>query len=113
MKTIGAFKMALDVLSMMEGKKIIITPGMIELGKDQDDYNKEFGKHIAEVCDEVILVGLEQTKPIYEGLKEKKFNVNKIHILNDVKKAFPLMQQLSDGQTYVLIENDLPDIFNE
>ena len=37
----------------------------------------------------------------------------KIHILNDVKKAFPLMQQLSDGETYVLLENDLPDIFNE
>ncbi len=106
-------KMALDVLSMMEGKKIIITPGMIEMGEEQDELNREFGRHIAEVCDEVILVGLEQTKPIYEGIKEKKYSENKIHILNDVKKAFPLMQQLSEGQTYVLIENDLPDIFNE
>ena len=86
---------------------------MIEMGEEQDELNREFGRHIAEVCDEVILVGLEQTKPIYEGIKEKKYSENKIHILNDVKKAFPLMQKLSEGQTYVLIENDLPDIFNE
>ncbi len=106
-------KMALDVLNMMDGKKIIVTPGMIELGDDQDKFNKEFGMHIAEVCDEVVLIGLEQTKPIYEGLKEKNYNEKHIHILNDVKKSFPLMKELKDGKTYVLIENDLPDIFNE
>jgi len=106
-------KMAVEVLGMMEGKKIIITPGMIELGEDQDKYNKEFGYYISEVCDEVILIGHEQTKPIYDGLKEKKFSDKNIHILKDVKDAFKLMQKLSDGKTYVLIENDLPDIFNE
>ena len=105
--------MAVDVLGMMDGKKIIITPGMIELGDDQDKYNREFGNHIAEVCDEVVLIGLEQTKPIYEGLKEKGYSEKKIHILNDVKDSFKLMQKISDGKTYVLIENDLPDIFNE
>ena len=105
--------MAVDVLGMMDGKKIIITPGMIELGDDQDKYNREFGNQIAEVCDEVVLIGLEQTKPIYEGLKEKGYSEKKIHILNDVKDSFKLMQKISDGKTYVLIENDLPDIFNE
>ena len=86
---------------------------MIELGEEQERYNREFGNHIAEVCDEVILIGLEQTKPIYEGLKDKNYSEKKIHILNDVKDSFKLMQKISDGKTYVLIENDLPDIFNE
>jgi UDP-N-acetylmuramoyl-tripeptide--D-alanyl-D-alanine ligase len=36
--------MALDVLNMMKGKKIIVTPGMIELGSKQYEYNKEFGQ---------------------------------------------------------------------
>lgn len=105
--------MALDVLNTMPGKKIIVTPGMIELGSRQEEFNKAFGNHIAKVCDEVILVGKKQTEPIYEGLMEKKYDKNKIHILNDVKEAFKLMNELKSGDTYVLLENDLPDIFNE
>ncbi|NLC48594.1 MAG: UDP-N-acetylmuramoyl-tripeptide--D-alanyl-D-alanine ligase [Tenericutes bacterium] len=106
-------KMAVDVLGLMPGKKIIVTPGMIELGDKQYEYNKEFGKHISSVCDSVILVGKEQTKPIYDGLIENKYNEKNIYVLNDVKKAFPLIQKLSDNNTYVLLENDLPDLFNE
>ena len=109
---VGA-KMAVDVLSMMDGKKIIVTPGMIELGDKQYEYNKEFGCQIANVCDEVILIGKEQTKPILDGLKSKKFSEKNIYILNDVKEAFPLMRKLSEKKTFVLLENDLPDIFNE
>ncbi len=106
-------KMAVDVLGLMEGKKIIVTPGMIELGDKQYEYNKEFGKQIATICDEVILIGEEQTKPIMDGLIEKKYPSKNIHVLNDVKESFVLMRKLSDKKTYVLIENDLPDIFNE
>ncbi len=106
-------KMAVEVLGMMPGKKIIVTPGMIELGPDGDQYNQTFGEQIAEVVDEAILVGEKQTKAIYDGLVRKKFPKEHIHILNDVKLAFPLMQKLSEKETYVLLENDLPDIFNE
>lgn len=106
-------KMAVDVLGMMPGKKIIVTPGMIELGEQEYELNKKFGEHIAEVCDEVILVGEAQTKPIYDGLIAKKFKKANIHIINDVKLAFPMMHRLKDKDTYVLLENDLPDIFNE
>jgi UDP-N-acetylmuramoyl-tripeptide--D-alanyl-D-alanine ligase len=106
-------KMALEVLSLMPGKKIIVTPGMIELGPEQYELNLEFGKQIADVCDEVILVGAEQTKPIYDGLMTKGYEKEKVHIINDVKVAFNLMQELKDKETYVLLENDLPDIFNE
>lgn len=106
-------KMAVEVLSMMPGKKIIVTPGMIELGLDQYQYNKTFGEQIADVVDEVILIGEKQTKAIQDGLACKKFKTKHIHILNDVKLAFPLMQELAEKETYVLLENDLPDIFNE
>ena len=106
-------KMAIEVLGLMPGKKIIVTPGMIELGEEQYNLNYEFGTSIAKVCDEVILIGREQTKPIYDGLIKSKYNKEHIHILNDVKKAFPLINTLSDKKTYVLLENDLPDIFNE
>lgn len=108
-------KMALEVLNMMPGKHIVVTPGMIEVGAKEDEVNKEFGRQIAENTDEVILIGEEKTKPIYDGLIEKGFNKKNIHILNDVMDAFPLLMKLKDSQkeTYALLENDLPDSFNE
>ena len=106
-------KMAVEVLGLMEGTKIIVTPGMIELGSKQYELNHKFGQYISEVCDYVILIGEKQTKPIYDGLIDNKFDKKKIFVLNDVRDAFPLMNKLSDQNTYVLLENDLPDLFNE
>lgn len=106
-------KAALDVLKLMDGIRIITTPGMIELGEKQYELNKQFGEYISEVCDYAILIGKKQTKPIYDGLIEKKFDTRKIFILDDIREAFPLMNRLAKGNTYVLLENDLPDMFNE
>ncbi len=110
---VGA-KGALDVLGMMPGKKVVVTPGMVELGDEEARYNKEFGRQIADVADEVILIGKKRTVPIYEGLIEKKFKKDNIHILNDVKAAYPLIAKMKDKQElYALFENDLPDTYTE
>ena len=106
-------KMAVEVLGMMPGTKVIVTPGMIELGEKQYEYNKLFGEYIADVCDYTILVGEKQTKPIYDGLMSKKYDKNKIYIINDVKEAFVIVNKMKKKQIYVLLENDLPDLFNE
>ena len=107
-------KMAAYVLGMMPGKKIIVTPGMIELGSLQYEANYNFGTYIADAkIDEVILVGEKQTKPILDGLIKSNYSNDNIHILNDVKEAFPLIEKLKGEDTYVLLENDLPDVFNE
>ena len=65
------------------------------------------------MADEVILVGKEKTKPILEGLKEEQFDENNIIIINDVLKAFDITSKYKNEEAYVLLENDLPDIFNE
>ena len=110
---VGA-KSALDVLDLMNGKKVVVTPGMIELGSREEELNKEFGKQIADVADEVILVGEKRTKPIYDGLIEKKYKKEKIHVLNDVRDAYTLLNELKDKKDlYALFENDLPDTYTE
>ncbi len=106
-------KMALDVLGLMDGIKIVVTPGMIELGDKQYEANYNFGTYISEVADYVILVGKNQTKPIYDGLIKSKYKKENIYVINDVKEAFPIMNKLSTKKTYILLENDLPDLFNE
>ena len=54
---VGA-KSALEVLSMMPGLKVVVTPGMIELGDKEEELNKEFGKQIATIskADYVVLL---------------------------------------------------------
>ncbi len=106
-------KMALDVLNLMPGKKIIITPGMIELASKQYEYNFNFGTYIADVADLTILVGEKQTKPIKDGLLSKKYNEDKLKVVNDVKEAIKIAQTYFNEEVYILLENDLPDIFNE
>ena len=103
--------MAVETLGLMPGKKVIITPGMIELKDKQYDLNFEFGCQIADVCDLVILVGKNQTKPIYDGLISKKYPKDKIYVFDDVFEAFNIVRGMKDA--YILLENDLPDLFNE
>ena len=78
-------KAALDVFSVFDGYKILITPGMVELGEKQDEYNYEFGINAANVCDFVILVGHKQTESIYKGLINANFDKEKIYITDKVE----------------------------
>lgn len=110
---VGA-KSALDVLEMMDGKKVVVTPGMVELGKKEKELNKEFGRQIAKVADVVILVGEKRTIPIKEGLIEKKFKDKNIYIFNDVRDAYTLINKLKGKEElFALFENDLPDTYTE
>ena len=110
---VGA-KNACEILGMMPGMKIVVTPGMIELGDKEDEYNEKFGEQIAEVADLAILIGEKKTKPIKEGLLKKGFDKEKIIVFNDVRESFPyIMEKAKNKEVYALYENDLPDTFNE
>ncbi len=110
---VGA-KMAVDILDMMPGNKVVVTPGMIELGEKEEELNGIFGTQIAKVADYVILVGEKRTRPIYNAIIETGFDKNSIFIINDVKEAFLIVNKLkSKDDIYALFENDLPDTYNE
>ena len=105
---------ACKVLGMMPGIKVVVTPGMIELGAKEYEYNKEFGKQIAKVADYAVLIGEKKTKPIMEGLLDKGFDKDKIIVFNDVRDAYGFISGLTDKKdVYALFENDLPDTYNE
>ena len=107
---------AVEVLGMMDGIKVVVTPGMIELGDKEDEYNKEFGVQISKVADYAVLIGEEKTKAIKEGLLDGKFDKEKIIVFNDVRDALTFIKKLVDNnkkEVYALFENDLPDTYNE
>ncbi|WLD93916.1 UDP-N-acetylmuramoyl-tripeptide--D-alanyl-D-alanine ligase [Alkalihalobacillus sp. AL-G] len=106
-------KMALDVLGQMDGFKVLITPGMIELGDEEYALNKKLGQHAAKACDYVILVGKKQTKPLQDGLKEEQYPETRYYVAQNLDDAIAKMNEIAKEKTVVLIENDLPDTFNE
>ena len=108
---VGA-QMALEVLNDMDGKKVVVTPGIVDLGTASKEVNQEFGKQIAAVADEVILVQNPMVKYIKNGLQEAGYKDDKIHVIQDVKKAYNMVyKQKETEEVYVLFENDLPDNF--
>ena len=107
---------AIKVLSMMPGCRVIVTPGMVELGEKEEELNEKFGEQIAEFskADYVVLIGKRKTEPIYKGLKKKKFDMEKVVIYNDVKEAYNFIRGIKTKEDiYALFENDLPDTYNE
>ncbi len=103
-------KTAVEVLGNFKTRqRILVTPGIVELGDKMYEYNKEFGKQAALNCDYAILVGEKQAKPIYDGLLEAGFSKEQIYIAKDFPDAKSRMDVLIDGNTVVLLENDLSD----
>lgn len=104
-------KAALEALSLFNGFKILVTPGMVELGSKQDELNREFGQGAADVCDYVVLVGEKQAVPIKAGLLDKNYDESKIYVASNINDALNHVYAInSQGKKkIVLLENDLPD----
>ena len=96
---------------MKPGKRIIITPGMIELGELQEKANKEFGRHMADCADVAIIVGHYNRDAIMAGLEESDMSKENIHTVDDFAEAQRLLQAIARSGDTVLYENDLPDTF--
>lgn len=103
-------KAALGVLAQFDSLKILVTPGMVELGEKQDELNREFGRQAAAVCDYVVLVGEKQTRPILEGLLGAGFDSDNTATAETVQEAVALADGFQPGlPRTILLENDLPD----
>lgn len=105
-------EMAIDVLSKMDGKRFVVTPGMIDLGPQQATINHTFGMQMVGKVDEVILVGEDQVRPIYEGLEEAGFDMDHVKVVSSVKEAFAIIWAFATKEDKILLENDLPDAFS-
>ena len=104
---------ALRVLSGFPGRRLIITPGMVEQGEKEDELNYAFGAQMPGCVDIAILVGPKHTRPIYDGLVDNGFDKENIHVAQNLDEATVLLRQLGRAGDTVLFENDLPDNYNE
>lgn len=106
-------KEALDILKSFSGRRIIVTPGMVELGNDEASYNEEFGRAMASCVDIAVLVGKKHTEPIKNGLSGQGFDVSNIHTFDSLDTAVDFLQQIKQPGDVIMYENDLPDHYSE
>lgn len=105
-------RMALEVLgSMVGGKRIVITPGMIELGEKQHEYNRILGENIAANSDVAIIVGEYNRDALLSGIEQGGMEKSAIHTVASFKEAQQLLASIVKAGDFVLYENDLPDTF--
>lgn len=105
-------KMAVDVLSQFKsGKRVIVTPGMIELGEKQFELNKALGRHIGANVDIAVIVGVYNRESLEEGLRQSGIDEESIYLVDTFNEAQELLKGLLQAGDTVLYENDLPDSF--
>ena len=104
---------ALHILSLFKDEcRVLVTPGMFELGAKQYEYNRDFGAAAGKVCDAIILIGEEQSRPIADGVRSTGFPEERLFIVGDLAAAKEKLANFDDGtkrRKAVLFENNLPD----
>lgn len=100
---------ALEALKLFGGRKIVVTPGLVELGVLEKQENAALGKALVGF-DYVILVGDTLVKAVQSGYEAGGGDKDKLDICPTLAAAQEkLKEYLSAGDT-VLFLNDLPDI---
>lgn len=102
-------KNASDVLSKFDGyTKVIITPGMVELGDKQDEINESFAEYAGKMADYAIVVGSTNKSALNKGF-EKNLREDKLINVDKVEVAIGYALQNISGKKVILLENDLSD----
>lgn len=105
------FEAALEVLKALPAKRrILITPGMIELGDMQYDENARLARMAGAVCDLIYVVGPTNREAILKGLTEANVPKQKIIVSETRDEAFSTLGEQQQEGDLILIENDLGDL---
>lgn len=104
---------ALNVLREFSGRRIIVTPGMVELGENENEYNRTFGSQMASCADICVLIGKKHTQPIRDGLLGEGFPADNIYSYSSLSDATAWLRGFMKAGDVVLYENDLPDHYSE
>ena len=103
---------AMEVLDSFKGRKIVLTPGLVELGKVENVVNMEFGKTLAAHADIVIIIGTHNAVMLINGLIEGGMPRENIKFAKSLNKGNALLNEIVLEGDVVLFENDLPDNYN-
>lgn len=101
-------RVALDLLDRVEngGRKVVVTPGMVEMGGDQFAQNLAFAEDSAIVADDLVIVGRTNRGALLEGSGKGRASVT---VVSSREEAVDWVRRNLGPGDAVLYENDLPD----
>ena len=90
------------------GNRVVVTPGMVELGSRQHDENARFAAAAADVSTHLVVVGHTNRKALVEGARA---GTAEVVLVEDREQAVAWVREHVGAGDVVLYENDLPDHF--
>lgn len=102
---VDGFQEAIALLTSFTSAKILVTPGIVDLGNQTVAIHESLGK-LLDGVDHIFLVGeSDRTKGLEKGIQNKK----KIEKIASIKQVWGAIEKLQLKNPVVLLENDLPD----
>ena len=102
----------LEVLSQLEARsRILVTPGLVELGAVEDEENRRYGEHAARVCDHVIVMDARPARALRDGLRAGGMSDDRVHVVRSLAEATEMIGRIAGAGDAVLFANDLPDTY--
>jgi UDP-N-acetylmuramoyl-tripeptide--D-alanyl-D-alanine ligase len=102
----------LDVLRPTGGRRILVTPGMVELGSEHDAEHARIGRLAAEHVDVLVAVAPLRVAPLAAAFAAAAPQREIVSCASFAEARSWLDNNLA-GRDVVLIENDLPDILEQ
>ena len=103
---VGFQNALLKLKKIKTNNRILVTPGMIELGDIQYDENKKIAQFANKICHHIIIVGLTNRLAFSDALKHASI---KTYFVDTLKDAQDLLPEIATPGSALLFENDLPD----
>ncbi len=85
-------------------RRVVVTPGMVELGPRQEAENTAFAREAARVADELVVVGQTNRRALLHGARD-----GKVTAVDTREQAVDWVKTITAAGDVVLYENDLPD----
>lgn len=101
----------LDVLGGASRRRVLVTPGMVELGARHEEEHRRIGRLAGDVADLALVIGAERIPSFVEGFEEGGRAGRALHRFGSFAEAKSWLDANAARDDVVLIENDLPDLY--
>ncbi len=99
---------ALEYLKAWEGRKVIVMPCLIELGKVSKEVHQKIGEKIGEVCDLAIITKKDWFDELKQGAMSKGMEEGQILFQEDSQKIFDMIKNVNHKEDVILLESRVP-----
>lgn len=100
-------KSGVQLLGRAVGRKVVLTPGLVELGSKTESIHRQIGKLYSQHVDLVLIIRSVMTDHIIQGLKENNFTNYKIY--ETTQEAHADLGNILQKSDTILFQNDLTD----